>query len=170
MFLVLISVAIINVNKMVTDKDTSFYEKKAIEQAGSLATSLLDEISKKKFDSTVDTNYTGYVSSSTFDAPASMGASAAALAYVNPGGASDSYTPFRSITNAYFDDVDDYDGYVRTATSGGLPGFRLWVSVYYVNASSVTSGVRTYYKKVDVNVSNTIYMADTLTFSTVVTY
>ena len=167
-FLVLISVAIINVVKMVADKDVAYYEKKAVEQSAVLANSLLTEIATKKFDSTVDTSDYGYMSPGDFDY--AMGASTTATNYVMPGRAPDSYTPFRSITNAYFDDVDDYDGYVRTATSGGLTGFRLWVDVYYVNAASVATGWRTYYKKVDVRVSNTTYMSDTIKFSRVIAY
>lgn len=168
MFLVLISVALVSIIKMVSDKDVGYYEKKAIEQSGVLANSLLTEISTKKYDSTVDTSVAGYAATTSFDA--AMGASAAASSYVNPSGGPDSTTPFRSIRNDYFDDVDDYNGYIRTTSSGGLTGFRLWVDVYYVNASSVVSAGRTYYKKVDVYISNTIYMSDTLKFSRVIAY
>lgn len=170
-FLVLISVAIINIVKMVSDKDVAYYEKLAIEQAGVLSHALLDEIATKRFDSQVDTSDYGYMSSGDFDY--AMGAGSTAVNYVMPDGAPDSYTPYRSIRGDnpnYFDDVDDYNGYVRSATSGGLTGFRLWVRVYYVDRSSVPKTSQTYYKKVDVRVSNVIYMADTLIFSRVIAY
>ncbi len=177
-FLVLISIAIINIVKMVSDKDAGYYEKLAIEQSGELSHALLDEIATKKFDSTVDTSAFGYALTTSFDI--AMGAGAVAYNYVMPGGTPDSYTPFRSIrgdNGNYYDDIDDYNGYVRITSSGSLTGFRLWVSVYYVNVTTVgsnvnisASGLRTYFKKVDVRVSNTIYMADTLTYSRVIQY
>ncbi len=168
--LVLISVAVIGINKMVSDKDIAYYDKKAIEQSGILANALLDEISTKKFDSSVDTSDWGYASSSTFDGSGSLGPASSALSYVNPGGSPDTFTPFRSMSNAYYDDVDDYKGYYRTTSAGGLTGFRLWVDVNYVTAASVITSSRTYYKKVDVRVSNVTYMADTLIFSRVIAY
>lgn len=168
--LVLVSIAILSMNKLVLDKDQQYYDKKAIEQSAILANSLLDEISRKKFDSTVDTGYVGYKSSSTFDASGSLGPSASASSYVNPSGNADSYLPHRSITTSYFDDVDDYKGYIRSDSSGALLGFRLWVDVYYVTSTGTTTSSRTYYKKVDVYVSNTKYMSDTLTFSRIISY
>ena len=168
--LVLVSIAILSMNRLVTDKDQQYYDKKAIEQSAILANALLDEISRKKFDSTVDTAYVGYKASSTFDASGSLGPSAAASNYVNPSGNPDSYVPHRSVTPLYFDDVDDYKGYVRTDSSGSLLGFRLWVDVNYVTTSGTVTSSRTYYKKVDVYVSNTRYMFDTLTFSRIIAY
>lgn len=128
---------------------------------------------------------------SAFDAPTSMGTSATALNNVMPGGKPDSLTALktdfgsvRGDNSSWFDDVDDYVGdgtqqYIRAASSGSITGYRLTVSVYYVKLASVgspphdtviTANTQTFYKKIDVTVTNTLYLPQPLVFSAIATY
>ena len=198
-FFALLTLAVLTANRMIIENSRSSLKVVAIEGATNLANSLLTEILTKKFDSQVTTSdgsgtgtVTGpYVHTVTasgqvawpwpstptkFDLPSAMGPAAAAADYVNPGGAAD-VAPFKSIkaTNGnYFDDVDDYHGYKRSASSGSITGYILTVSVYYVKISGgkiITSPVnQTYYKEIDVTVSNSIYLPTSLKFSAIATY
>ena len=95
--------------------------------------------------------------------------------YVNPGGAPD-VAPFKSIKSSgssYFDDADDYKGYTRSASSGSITGYLLTVDVYYVNKSggSITTATnQMYFKKIDVTVTNTLYLPKPIVFSAIATY
>lgn len=167
-FLVLLTVAVFNANNLISDVDRSYYEKEAIEQAGVLANALITEIIRKKFDSRADTS-SYYQSPSEFDI--SMGPSSSAKEHVNPKGRPDAY-PYRSVTTEYFDDVDDYNGYIRSANAGSLTGFTLQVRVFYVQQSNpnIASNTQTYLKKIEVTVTNSTYFSQRLVFSTIVSY
>jgi hypothetical protein len=58
-FLVLLTFAVVSINKMVVDKDQSFYEKEVLKQSGTLADALFEEIATKRFDEKADTAYRG---------------------------------------------------------------------------------------------------------------
>jgi len=126
---------------------------------------------------------------SLFDAPTAMGTSTATLSNVMPGWTPDSLTaakPYygstRGDNSSWFDDVDDYVGdgthqYIRAASSGSLTGYRLTVSVYYVKITGggasktvTTASNQTFYKKIDVTVTNSLYLPKPLTFSAIATY
>jgi hypothetical protein len=188
-FLVLLTIAVFNANKMIVDKSANYYKQEALKEGSYLAQSLLTEIGRKLFDSKVysitlsDTSYGGYLDCLSFDAPNSLGPNPTASNYVNPSGAADTY-PYKSIradNSNYFDDIDDYKGYLRVADNvSTLRGFKLKVSdVYYVDTSGQKSNVQTYLKKITVKVWNPYYLAidtlnpktsDTLTFSTIISY
>ena len=191
MFLVLLTVAALTSYQMIDNQEANYYHEEAYRQAGILANELLQEIVRKKFDSQIsDTANWGYMDTWEFDYPASLGAPSAAISYVNPSGADD-VAPYKSISispnTSRFDDVDDYKGYHRYADAGGLTGFKLSVDVYYVRRSSgvyvkvSNSGSPTYWKKVDVTVTNSRYLTtvnskfltnkdSALTYSTIVAY
>jgi len=197
-FFALLTMAVLTANRMIIEGNRGTLKLVAVEGATNLANALLTEVLTKKFDSQVTTSdgsgtgtvtgpYVHTVTSSgqvawpwpaiptKFDPPASMGAAAAASDYVNPGGAAD-VSPFKSIkatSGNYFDDVDDYNGYKRSASSGSITGYILTVSVYYVKISAgkiTTASNQTYYKEIDVTVSNTLYLPKSLTFSAIATY
>jgi hypothetical protein len=170
-FLVLLTVAVMNANKMIVDRDINYYEQEAFKQAGVLANSLLDEIVRKKYDDAADTSGT-YQSRSAFNT--AMGPGATAKNYVNPSGAPDTF-PFKSIRGDgpnYFDDVDDYHGYIRSADAGNINGFILKVEVYYVSPSNVNykTSTQQYLKRINVTVSHPIYLKTELTFNRIVSY
>ncbi len=154
-FLVLVTIAAMNANKMIVDRDASYYEHEAYKQAAVLANALLSEIVTKDFDAYASSSDDGYADVTDFST--SMGSSYSY--YVNPSGNPDSYTPYRSMSTTYFDDIDDYHGYKRTASAGNLTGFLLSVEVYYVDGSDLEtpSASRTYFKKIVVTVTNTTY-------------
>ncbi|MHB1049924.1 MAG: hypothetical protein ACYC09_07590 [Bacteroidota bacterium] len=170
-FLVLLTIAVMNANKMIVDRDINYYEQEAFKQAGILANSLLDEIVRKKYDDAADTSLV-YQWRSEFNT--AMGPGATAKNYVNPGGAPD-ISPFKSIRgdNAnYFDDVDDYHGYIRSADAGNITGFILTVEVYYVSPANPNykTSTQQYLKKIDVKVSHPTYLKKELTFNRIVSY
>jgi hypothetical protein len=170
-FLVLLTIAVMNANKMIVDRDINYYEQQAFKHAGILANSLLDEIVRKKFDDAADTSI-AYQARSVFNT--AMGPGAIAKNYVNPGGAPDTF-PFKSIrgdNSNYFDDVDDYNGYIRSADAGNITGFILTVEVYYVSPANPNFKTTTqqYLKKVDVTVSHPTYLTKAMKFNRIVSY
>ena len=175
-FLVLLTIAVINANKLIVDKDESYYKAEAYKQASLLANSLITEIQTKKFDSQYNASYTGMQPTSQFDPPSAMGPGTTASNYVNPGGAADTY-PYKSVRGDnptyYFDDVDDYNGYIRSANTSTLTGFTLTVSVYYVYPSNTdlkSNWSAQYTKRIDVTVSNSKYLDKDLVFSAIAYY
>jgi len=186
-FFVLLTLAVLSANKMILENTKYYLQEEAIEQASNFANALISEILTKKFDSKVTYdafgNVTGPYNSSNlpwptiptlFDAPVNMGTSAATENNVMPGGNPD-VVPYKSIRGdspSWFDDVDDYKGYVRTANSADISGYRLTVNVYYVSKSdpSTATSHQTYYKRIDVSVTHPIYLKNPLTFSAIATY
>ncbi len=171
-FFVMLTVAVLSANTMVLESNRDYIQAQAIEQATNLANALISEILTKKFDAQV--NYSYYQNRSEFVPVSSLGPSTNAHNYVNPGGAPD-VAPYKSIpgsTSDYFDDVDDYHGYVRTANATDISGYRLTVSVYYIKKSSPNSvsSDQQYYKRIDVIVSHPLYLPNPLTFSAIATY
>lgn len=156
-FLVLITIAAMNANKMIVERDVSYYEQEAYQQAAVLANALLTEIMTKRFDEYATSTDSWYADVTDFSTP--LGPFPWEASNVNPSGTPDRWNPYRSVTTSYFNDVDDYHGYKRTATSGGLPGFLLTVQVYYVDTTNLelASVSRTYYKRIVVTVTNTTY-------------
>jgi hypothetical protein len=187
-FLVLLTFAVVSINKMVVDKDQSFYEKEVLKQSGTLADALFEEIATKRFDEKADTAFVGIQDSLAFNLPANLGLDWSYWYLTNNGsswrlGADERWTVslpdvvnsrfrFRSFSNAddRYDDIDDYKGYVRTADSGPFKGFRIWVDVEYVNFNFATQTYtssptkQTHYKKVQISIYNGNYLSDTLSY------
>ena len=190
-FFVLLTVAVLSANKLILENTKYYLQEEAIEQASNFANALIGEILTKKFDSQVTLDGSGKItgpynssnlpwptgtssshSASLFDA--SLGPNTASTNYVMPGGIPD-FSPYKSIRgigSSYFDDVDDYDGYERTANSADISGYLLTVSVYYVTKSNpnAAAGFQTFYKRIDVSVTHPIYLTNALTFSAIATY
>ncbi len=175
-FLVLLTIAAMNANRMIVDRDSNYYEQEAYRQSAKLANALLAEIVTKKFDEQVDTSASGYLAASSFTTPGNLGPDPIYstfwfFTYIS--GYEQNNVPlpdvvsnpnvlnYRSMNPGqnYYDDVDDYNGYTRIAQSGSLTGFNLSVQVYYVNKSNlnVNAGTRTYFKKIVVSVTNPTY-------------
>lgn len=154
-FLVLITLAAVNANKMIVDRDQAYYEHEAYQQAAILANALLQEIDTKEFDENLLESSSGWPAVTTF----STDMTSSYTGTVNPGGLPDTVTPYRSMSTTYFNDVDDYNGYYRKTASGGLTDFRLTVVVSYVNGTDLETltSSRTYYKKIIVTVKNPTY-------------
>jgi hypothetical protein len=192
-FFVLLTMAVLSANKMILENTKYYLQEEAIEQGSNFANALIAEILTKKFDSQVTTDGTGKITgpynssnlpwpictsystrASLFDPASDMGTSAATENNVMPGGNPD-VVPYRSIRGdspSWFDDVDDYKGYKRTANSADISGYLLTVNVYYVLESdpNTATSFQTYYKRIDVSVTHPIYLTKALTFSAIATY
>jgi hypothetical protein len=184
-FFVLLTLAVLSANKMILENTKYYLQEEAIEQASNFANALLSEILTKKFDSRVTLDGSGNVSGpynqSNLPWPATptlfrhnMGPTFTARNNVMPGGTPDA-APYKSIRGDgpnFFDDVGDYNGYVRTANSADISGYTLTVKVYYVskNYPDSPSGVQTFYKRIDVTVTHLIYLTNAVTFSAIATY
>ena len=184
-FFVLLTLAVLSANKMILENTKYYLQEEAIEQASNFGNALLSEILTKKFDSNVTLdgsgNVTGPYNQSNFPWPDTptlfrhrMGPTFTARENVMPAGNPD-VAPYKSVRGDSpncFDDVGDYNGYVRTANSADISGYTLTVKVYYVskNDPDSPSGAQTYYKRIDVNVTHPIYLTKALTFSAIATY
>lgn len=172
-FFVLVTVAVLNANRMVIDSQETYYEQVALEQGTGFANALLQEMVTKKFDSQANYDY-GYQPTSSFDI--AMGAGAAAVNRINPvvnGQVVPDFEPYKSIKGSSatydFDDVDDYNGYERTVNSVDIKGFHLKVAVYYVYKSApdvaLPYGTRSYFKRIDVTIDHPVYLQRKITVS-----
>lgn len=191
-FLVLITIAAMNANKMVVDRDSNYYEQEAYRQAAIMANSLLGEILSKRFDenSNVGASDTTYQSATNFSDNLGPDNSEGYNIPHPDVTFSSNYQKFYSINDPgiIYDDVDDYNNYQRRGSSGDLTDFLLTVNVNYAktlisgDTTIVTTSNKTHLKLIKITVINTKYLplrdidgdgiVDTtkLTFSTVKTY
>jgi hypothetical protein len=179
-FFVLVTVVVMNANKMLIDSELSYYEQGALEEGSNFANALLSEIVTKKFDSQMNSYPSSYyIPTNMFDAPSSMGAGAAAINRINPtvgGKLVPDVAPYKSIKGSDatydFDDVDDYNNYERTVNSQDIIGLHLVVKVYYVRKSNtaVAATSQTYYKRIDVTVDHPRYLQRKITVSAIASY
>ena len=169
-FFVLVTVAVMNANRMVIDSQATYYEQVALEQGTGFANSLLQEILTKKFDS--QANYSTYMHTWEFDGPSSLGPSTAARNRISPWPDVEPYKTVQGTNGNYYDDVDDYNGYERTVNSVDIKGFHLKVSVYYVSKSApdVAYWTSTYFKRIDVSVDHPVYLQQKITVSGLAAY
>ncbi len=79
-FFVLLTVAVINANRLILDSDENFYRDEALVQASQFATALMNEVGTKEFDANVV--YTRYQGNWEFTAPASLGPNSSEAAAV----------------------------------------------------------------------------------------
>ena len=166
-FFVLVTVSVMSANRMILNSMTDVCEQEALEQGSAFANALMNEILTKKFDSKVNYSF-GYQNVGSFDGPYSMGPGTAIPA--------PDVVPYKSIDQTLlpyqYNDVDDYNGYERSADSQDIQGFRLKVSVYYVTKANpeTNANTQTYYKRVDVTVTQPQFLKDGIKFSTLACY
>lgn len=157
--LVLLSMVSISVNSMIINKTSTMLEAEADLNAVSLAQSMLDEIMKKSYDLATVSGAKVF-DSTEFTAASGLGPSGAEIALVSLPDSlkrTGSNPPsidslFRS--DKYFNDVDDYNGYKRTAYSTTMGNFSIIDTVIYVTEANpnIKSNTQTFYKKVIVTV------------------
>ncbi len=164
--LVMVSVISLNVNRRIVEGDDEMYEAESIDFAVGFAQGILYEISSKKFDeNAVDSvlqDPSEFTSPFMFD-PVYEGE-------ILPTSPDTAW--YKSIGT--FDDVDDYNGYIRKVNTARIEGFIVKVEVYYVADSDpeVPVWVPTYNKRVVVTVEHAEYMKylDRATFATIIGY
>ncbi len=129
--------------------DVEVYNQSLVTGTG-LAQSLIDEISTKSFDA--KTALKSYTTPDSLTSPGSLG-------------------PESGETSAsQFNDVDDYNNYVRQDTLV-MGVFTSKVKVKYAQRMNPNqySSVRTFSKRIDIYVTNT-YLPDTLKMNYIITY
>lgn len=163
--LMLLSMVSLGINAMILSKTTTMLEAEASLNAISLAQTMIDEIQTKPYDAA--TVSAKVYDASDFTAAGSLGPNGATeVPYVPQ---PDVSTPFKSVK--YYNDVDDYHLYRRTAFTPILGNFTLLDSIYYVKESnpSTKSTTQTFYKKIVVkvthrNMSYPLYLSDVIVY------
>ncbi len=164
-FFVLLTVAVINAYIMIGDYDQAYYEDEALETATGLASTLMSEISTKKFDGNIGSDPNTYYYTNQFDV--TLGPSTAERNLISPW---PDQVPYKSTTS--YNDIDDYNGYIRNANSTTMSGYQLTVTVYYVTKSSpdVSTSSRQTIKRVNIRVIQSQYLPNGTTFSKIFSY
>ena len=126
-------------------------QNEAVLGATSIAQSVLREVAAKKFDEKTIGKSVSSVDSLT--AVGSLG-------------------PESGETYANFDDVDDFNGYVRTATTDRLGNFNVAVAVSYTDKTTPggVSSARTFMKAITVTVSGNPSLQQNVVMKTIVSY
>jgi MSHA pilin protein MshD len=150
--LLILSLTILKMNNFILANDTVMQDSKLGILAVSLATSLIEEASKKAFDANTVSNEVIACSLLT-NYPLGRGV----------GEIKDS-----SIT---FNDFDDYEGYEYHYNNLPSAKYELKCTVYYVSPNNPETKVsyRTWHKKMDVSVTSES-MKDTVRMSTIYSY
>ncbi len=164
--LVALTVMVVTSQQYLIEGQNEEVKAEALDLASMQCESLLAEISRKKFDLIV-TDYR-WRDTWEFTDASSLGPSSAERSQVVPW---PDLKPYKS--NTAFDDVDDYNNYLRTVNTDLITGIQLTVQVYYVEEWDPTVKVyyETYYKRVVVTASFPSYLKmSTIRFSTVLTY
>ena len=137
-------------SSMLQTKDVS-YQNEAILGATAIAQSILREAASKKFD---EKSIGARITSP--DSLTSVG----------------SLGPDFGESYSTFDDVDDYNGYATTISTGRLGDYSVAVAVHYTVKDSLgaPSGIRSFMKSIDVTVSGNPYLTTDLKMNTIVSY
>ena len=135
--LLLLSLASLNFNAVILENTTVETENKVYLTAFSLADDLIEEIKQKAFDErTIDFQAIN-VNQLTYP-PAREGE-----------------------TWPYFDDIDDYDGYIKPVSLPHVEDYTITCTVNYCTASGNDIYTQSYYKKVTIKVTSK-YMSSPL--------
>lgn len=148
--LMLLSLVILRVNNNFLSTNTVLMENKFGVLAVSLGTSVLEEAKGKAFDHNTDT-----IAVSDLNQLSSLG-------------------PESGETEPFFNDFDDYDGFVKLTEndSSYYPApFKIECEVDYINPNNpdVASGSKTWHKKLTVTVTSD-FMQDTVVLSSIYSY
>jgi len=147
--LLLLSFIVLRVNNTILATDSTLQDSKLGVLAVSLATSLIEEASKKAFDDiTVDD---AIFDTDLLTSPNSLG-------------------PGAGETPDTYNDFDDYNGYTKQDTVNSID-YQLRCQVNYVKPDNIDGIImqKTWHKKITVLVTSSL-MNDTLSFSTIYSY
>jgi len=150
--LLILSLTILKMNNFILANDTVMMDSKLGILGVSLATSLIEEASKKAFDANTVSNEV----------------TACSLLTNYPLGRGVGEIEDSSLT---FNDFDDYEGYESQYNNLPSAKYVLKCTVYYVSPTSPETKVsyRTWHKKMDVSVTSES-MKDTIRMSTIYSY
>ncbi len=146
--LVLLGFVTLSINSMLADKTTTMLDAEASMNAISIAQTMLDEVFTKSFDAAT-ANGTRIYDSTLFTSLNNLGPSGTERDHV---GSVDSV----DASAIYYNDVDDYNGYTRIASTPVLGKFTVRDTVYYVQESNPDQGAtaQTNFKKIVVTVTH----------------
>ncbi len=149
--LVLFTIFVLTVYRTTTSRFAFAIANEALITGSALAQSLIEEITQKSFDEKTVNQVINTVDSLTL--PSQLG-------------------PDVGETNVtLFDDVDDYKNYIKTDSLQRLGQFISRVIVYYVQSTNteILSSNRTFFKKIDILVTNS-FIKDTIKMFRVIAY
>jgi len=149
--LLLFTIFILTVYRTTSSRFAFAIANEAIISGTAIAQSMIDEISQKSFDEKT-------ISKVVTDPDS--------LTPVNSLGPDAGETDFTK-----FDDIDDYNEFVKNENLTRLGNFRTKVTVYYVKSTNpdVKSMSPTFYKRVDVFVTNN-FITDTIKLYRIISY
>jgi len=157
---VILSTMTLNVNASLILTTTTGLEMEATLDAVSIAQSMMDEVLTQEFDQKTTSGKRIY-EAHDLTYPAAFGPDGIAEQIIGDYGADTSrINGFESRTK--FNDVDDYEGYVRKAWNPRFGWFNVTVRVGYVDEDDpdAPSGGRTFYKCVTVKVMHPSLVKD----------
>ena len=148
---VVLSTMTLNVNMMLTGTGSTGLEMEATLDAVSIAQSMLDEVLTKEFDKKTTAGARAF---SPNDLTMTDAFGPDGTSQTITGLDSSSCSIFQS--QAKFDDVDDYNGYLRKAWNSRFGWFDVSVRIDYVNEDSpnILQSERSFYKRVSVKVNH----------------
>lgn len=156
--IVIVTIAVINANRLVINSQTTKLEAQARLEASDIAMEIITEARTKLFDEEVDG--TDWQDVSEFTGNPSLGPEGTGETFSLP-----DVEPYQS--RSRYDDFDDYKGYRRLASAAALSGYEVSCDVFYVTRTSPDTKTtsRTYLKKLTVYVTHPLYLRDTLRIS-----
>ena len=153
----LLSQITLTVNRYVGNNLQSSLSSEATITATGLAQSMMPEVGTLAFDE------------NTVDAPVLDPASLTAVSYLGPESGEPSPPPKPS---AFFDDIDDFDGYEQIVTTKRLGDFRVRTQVWYVDESDLENPAttQTFLKRLTVTVDQNPSLEYAITVTKIITY
>jgi len=148
---ILLTVLILNFSRSDYNQSTASLNNEAIVTAISICQSMLEEIQTRAFDeATVSTFVTD---------PSEL--SNVVLMGKESG----------EVDSTQFDDVDDFNGYLRTFTLPRLGDFDTSVDIYYIDEANPDNEVfvKTFTKRIDISITNA-FLPDTLVINKIISY
>jgi len=147
--LLILSLTILRVNNTILSTDVVMQDSKLGVLAVSLATSIIEEASKKAFDAATADDVV-------------IGLSALTSPYL--------FGPSIGETPENYNDFDDYHGYTKQDTINTID-YAIACQVNYISPDNVDGIImeKTWHKKISVNLTSSL-MNDTLKFSSVYSY
>lgn len=146
----LLSIITVAINSTLMSTSGTGLEMETSLNALSTAQTMLDEILAKEFDQNTTWGHRVYDY-----------ASMTSPAFLGPEGSEKNFTIDSTKVGGYysawrFNDIDDYNGYIRASVNPRLGWFRVSVQVYYVDefTPTVKSSTKTWQKKIVVTITH----------------
>lgn len=151
---VLLVMSAVSANRMLNQNVEITLQTEAMEISASVAEDLMAEASAKLFDRYDDGSGTQY--------PWDFGDCGPSSSEYNQVPQPDTLLSGAFKSESTFNDFDDYEGYQRKVTAGGISGFLVKSYVYYVDeyAPDIPSYWQSYFKRMEVRVSHPLYIVN----------